>query len=117
MITTGKYVITFTGQGIIRLPRAGIFQTGTRAVVDETVARIATAHGCFAVVSLDAPAVPMPIPVPQSAPAPVPVVPEPVAAVAAAPAAPAAPLEDRTRRPTRRSQAIRAVPDPTGRAR
>jgi len=31
------------------LPRAGIFQTGTRAVVDETLARLALAHGSFLV--------------------------------------------------------------------
>jgi hypothetical protein len=103
MTTTGKYVITYTGNGIVRLPRAGIFQTGTRAVVDETIARIATAHGCFAVVSLDAPA---PLPV---APA------MPVEAVPAPAPAPPAPAEA-PRRPTRRSQAIRAV-DPTGRPR
>ena len=52
MTTTGKFVITYTGNGIVRLPRAGIFQTGTRAVVDETLARLAVAHGCFAVVPL-----------------------------------------------------------------
>src|SRR5215470_3678203 len=84
MTTTGKFVITYTGNGIVRLPRAGIFQTGTRAVVDEIVARIATAHGCFAVVSLDAPP-------------PLPVVPE-VQPPAAAPT-----------RPTRQSKAIRTV--------
>src|SRR5512143_2755243 len=95
MTNTGRYQVTYLGNGIIRLPRAGIFQTGTRAVVDETIARIATAHGCFAVVSMDAPA-----PMPQPAPVVVPdVAPPPVMA--------APPAE--ARRPTRRSQAIRTV--------
>jgi len=52
MSQPARYAITYTGNGIMRLPRAGIFQTGTRAVVDEALARIAVAHGCFAVVPL-----------------------------------------------------------------
>jgi len=98
MTTTGKYVITYTGNGIVRLPRAGIFQTGTRAVVDETIARIATVHGCFAVVSLDAPA-PLPVAAEPAPPAPV---------TTAAPATPE-PAPEAPRRATRRTGAIRAV--------
>lgn len=82
MMTNARYAVTFLGNGIIRLPRAGIFQTGTRAVVDETVARIAVAHGSFGVEALGAdplglaskaPAVaapPPPMPAPPVAAAP-----------------------------------------------
>ena len=52
MTSTARYAVTFLGNGVVRLPRAGIFQTGTRAVVDETIARIAVAHGSFAVSAL-----------------------------------------------------------------
>lgn len=54
MSHTARYAVTFLGNGIVRLPRAGIFQTGTRAVVDETIARIAVAHGGFQVIPLTA---------------------------------------------------------------
>lgn len=59
MTHPARYAVTFLGNGIVRLPRAGIFQTGTRAVVDETIARIAVAHGGFQVIPLtaDAPVV------------------------------------------------------------
>ena len=76
----------------MRLPRAGIFQTGTRAVVDETIARIAFAHGSFAVVPLDA-AAPLAPPAPAPPPAPPPII--------------AAAAVERTRRPTRKSAAVR----------
>jgi hypothetical protein len=68
MTHPARYAITFLGNGIVRLPRAGIFQTGTRAVVDETVARIAVAHGGFQVIALtqDAPVV-QAQPAPQAA--------------------------------------------------
>jgi hypothetical protein len=89
-----RYVITYVGSGIMRLPRAGIFQTGTRAVVDEVVARIAAAHESFTVVPL-ADAVPIGLPVEV-------IPPEPPAPVAAAPVPP--------RRPTRKSAAVR-IPD------
>jgi len=69
MTHTARYAITYTGTGIMRLPRAGIFQEGTRAVVDETIARIAVAHGCFIVVPLDN-AVPLAV-APEATPAPV----------------------------------------------
>jgi hypothetical protein len=69
MTHTARYAITYTGTGIMRLPRAGIFQEGTRAVVDETIARIAVAHGCFAVMPLDN-AVPLAV-APEATPAPV----------------------------------------------
>jgi hypothetical protein len=100
MTHPARYAITYTGNGIMRLPRAGIFQTGTRAVVDETVARIAVAHGCFAVVPLDT-AVPLTI-APEATP--IPAVAMPVAMpVAAAPAPAAAPA----RRTQRRSAVVR----------
>ena len=54
MTTTGRYAVTYVGNGLVRLPRAGIFQTGTRALVDETVARIAKAHGSFAIEAIGA---------------------------------------------------------------
>lgn len=78
MNTTARYQVTYVGNGVVRLPRAGIFQTGTRAVVDEQIARIAVAHGSFAVVPLtpDAPQLlpspPEPVPLPPPAPAPQP---------------------------------------------
>src|SRR5687767_127798 len=75
MTSTARYAITFLGNGIVRLPRAGIFQTGTRAVVDETIARIAVAHGSFAVTPLtaDAPVLgPTPAAPPEMAAAPAP---------------------------------------------
>jgi len=68
MTQTARYAITYTGNGIMRLPRAGIFQEGTRAVVDETIARIAVAHGCFVVVPL-ADAVPLVV-APEATPPP-----------------------------------------------
>lgn len=70
MTHTPRYSITYTGNGIMRLPRAGIFQEGTRAVVDETIARIAVAHGCFIVVPIDN-AVPLVV-APEATPAPAP---------------------------------------------
>jgi len=70
MTHPARYSITYTGNGILRLPRAGIFQEGTRAVVDETIARIAVAHGCFLVVPL-ADAVPLVV-APEATPAPAP---------------------------------------------
>jgi hypothetical protein len=90
MTHSARYAITYTGNGIMRLPRAGIFQTGTRAVVDENIARIAIAHGSFDVVPLDA-AMPIAPPVEEAPPPP------PPAHVAAA----------ATRRPTRKSAAVR----------
>jgi|RhiMethySRZTD1v2_1073278.scaffolds.fasta_scaffold603541_2 hypothetical protein len=93
MTSTARYAVTYLGNGIIRLPRAGIFQTGTRAVVDETIARIAVAHGSFAVEPLTA-----------GAPAlgPTPAVPPQMAA------APAPPVDDgKGRRKTRQSAAVR----------
>jgi hypothetical protein len=63
MTHTARYAITYLGTGLVRLPRAGIFQTGTRAVVDEQIARIAVAHGSFSVVPLTADA-------PELAPSP-----------------------------------------------
>jgi hypothetical protein len=93
MTHAARYAITYTGSGIMRLPRAGIFQTGTRAVVDETIARIALAHGSFAVVPLDAAAALAP---PVAAPPPVET--PPIIAAAAV---------DRTRRQTRKSAAVR----------
>lgn len=95
MTYAARYAITYTGSGIMRLPRAGIFQTGTRAVVDETIARIAVAHGSFAVVPLDA-AEPLAPPV-EAPSAPPPATPPIIAAAAV----------DRTRRPTRKSAAVR----------
>jgi hypothetical protein len=68
MTHPARYSITYTGNGIMRLPRVGIFQTGTRAVVDETIARIAVAHGCFLVLPL-ADAVPLMV-APEATPAP-----------------------------------------------
>jgi len=87
MTHTGRYAITYVGAGILRLPRAGIFQTGTRAVVDETLARIAVAHGNFHVVPL-ADAVPLAV-APEATPA------EPAVA------------QDRPRRTQRRSAVVR----------
>jgi hypothetical protein len=112
MTNHGRYAITYTGNGIVRLPRAGIFQTGTRAVVDETIARIAVAHGTFRVVPIDA-ATPMTLPV-EATPAPavvatVAAAPAVVAVAAATAATAAPPVDDKGRRPTRRSAAIRAV--------
>lgn len=100
MTTTARYAVTYLGNGILRLPRAGIFQTGTRAVVDETIARIAVAHGSFSVVALtpDAPALGPTPPVPPqmaAAPAPAPVV---------------AADEAKGRRRTRQSAAVRLPP-------
>jgi hypothetical protein len=93
MTTIGRYQITYVGNGILRLPRAGIFQTGTRAVVDETIARIAVAHGSFQVVPLTADA---------------PVLQAPAAVAAAPPPPPApAPTEKPRGRQTRQSAAIR----------
>ena len=54
MTQTARYAVTYLGNGIVRLPRAGIFQTGTRAIVDEQIARIAVAHGGFQVIPLTA---------------------------------------------------------------
>jgi hypothetical protein len=95
MTHAGRYAITYIGSGIMRLPRAGIFQTGTRAVVDETIARIASAHGSFSVVPLDA-AMPLEPPAPAAPPPP--------------PAHVAAAAIDRSRRPTRKSAVVR-VPE------
>jgi hypothetical protein len=69
MTHTARYAVTYLGSGLVRLPRAGVFQTGTRAVVDEQLARIAVAHGDFAVEPLtaDAPALGPP---PAAAPPP-----------------------------------------------
>ena len=91
MSQPARYAITYTGNGVMRLPRAGIFQTGTRAVVDETLARIALAHGCFAVVPL-ADAVPITV-APEATPAPAP--------------APPTPTTVAPRRATRRTGAVR----------
>ncbi len=101
MTTTGRYAITFLGNGLVRLPRAGIFQTGTRAVVDETVARIAVAHGSFAVSALGPDTAGLATPGPVETP------------VAAAPAAPAAPTGRKTRG-HRASAAIAAVDPNSG---
>ena len=100
MTHPARYSITYTGTGIMRLPRAGIFQTGTRAVVDETIARIAVAHGCFMVVPL-ADAVPLAI-VPEATPVPAPL--PPVVAAVPAPAPQAAPA-----RRTQRRSAVHSV--------
>lgn len=90
MTSPARYAVTYLGNGVVRLPRAGIFQTGTRAVVDETLARIAVAHGSFSVTPLtaDAPSV-------QAAPAPAPV---------------AAPPDDRRPRRSQRMSAVVRVP-------
>ena len=88
MTTTGRYAVTYVGNGLVRLPRAGIFQTGTRALVDETVARIAKAHGSFAIEAIgadtlglattgQAPVVAAPAPTPTPTPPPTPAAPEP----------------------------------------
>ena len=99
MSQTGLYAITYTGGEVIRLPRAGIFQTGTRAVVDETIARIAVALRCFAVEPLDdavalVQAVPLAV-APEATPAP-------VAAIS-----PAAQEKPQPRRTQRRSAVLR----------
>jgi hypothetical protein len=135
MMHLGRYAITFIGNGLTRLPRAGIFQTGTRAIVDETVARIAVAHGNFEVIPLTeglpltppvhaapVPTLPggatvTPMAPPAPAPAPAAVVAAPAPVVAAPAPAPVAPEKVPARRTQRRSAAIR-VPaldgDPTG---
>ena len=96
MTSTARYAVTYLGNGIIRLPRAGIFQTGTRAVVDETIARIAVAHGSFAVEALTADA-PVLGPTPPAPPQ-----------MAAAPAPAPAPVDDgKGKRKTRQSAAER----------
>src|SRR5688572_29141349 len=98
MTSTARYAVTYLGNGILRLPRAGIFQTGTRAVVDETIARIAVAHGSFAVEALTpgAPAL-GPTPPMQST------IPQPMAS-----ASQPAPVDDgKGRRKTRQSAAVR----------
>jgi pyruvate/2-oxoglutarate dehydrogenase complex dihydrolipoamide acyltransferase (E2) component len=103
---TARYAVTYIGNGVVRLPRAGIFQTGTRAVVDETIARIAVAHGSFAVEPLTADA-------PLVAAAPPPAAPEPPAA---APEPARAPVDERRGRRQRATGAVRVQAAPRSEA-
>jgi hypothetical protein len=43
------YYVTYTGGGVVSLGKAGVFQHGTRACVNEDVARVAEQHGHFVI--------------------------------------------------------------------
>jgi len=48
-LSTAPFHVQYTGDGLVRLGRAGIFQPGTTAWVDQAAAEAARAHGQFLV--------------------------------------------------------------------
>ncbi|HKA90595.1 MAG TPA: hypothetical protein VKE22_23200 [Haliangiales bacterium] len=120
MANDRAYIVTYVGDGVVNLPRVGIFQAGTRAWVDAEMAELARRHGHFVVTGpdgLSAPVVdemPPPPPAPNAAAPPAPIAaapPAPIAAASPAPiaAAPAAPPAARPRK-TRTSVVLTVVP-------
>lgn len=119
MANDRAYIVTYVGDGVVNLPRVGIFQAGTRAWVDAEMAELARRHGHFVVTGpdgLSAPVVdemPPPPPAPNAAAPPAPIAaapPAPIAAASPAPiaAAPAAPPAARPRK-TRTSVVLTVV--------
>ncbi len=109
--TSAAFMVEYTGPGVVNLGKAGTFQAGTKAWVDEAVAQIARTHADFVVTAppmdVDRVVDEMPAPAPMIA-TPVVAAPAPVAAAPASVAAPAKP-----QRKTRATGAIKipAMPD------
>ena len=53
MANDRAYIVTYVGDGVVNLPRVGIFQAGTRAWVDAEIAELARRHGHFMVTGPD----------------------------------------------------------------
>jgi hypothetical protein len=115
------YIVTYVGDGVVNLPRVGIFQTGTRAWVDAEMAEMARRHGHFVVTGPDgmsAPVVdemrPPPAPVALAPVPPAPVAPAPVPPAPAAPAPETAAAPAPAPRRKRQSVVMTVVAPPSG---
>ncbi len=73
MANDRAYIVTYVGDGVVTLPRVGIFQAGTRAWVDAEMAELARRHGHFVVTGPDGMSARVVDELPPPAPAPPPV--------------------------------------------
>src|SRR5688572_14507978 len=64
--------VTYSGDDVYAIPKVGVFQNGTSAVVTEAVAEIVKAHAKFTIAALDGGGAPKPAPTPAPTPAPAP---------------------------------------------